>query len=206
MNDEELRRAYRELPKAAPPGSHPEPEQLARIANAEGSEAERLALLEHVLRCPTCGPELDLLRAAGEGARAAHHQMPATRWLALAAVAILVIGLGALALRSRRITPDDDVMRGRAAAMSLIQPESGATLALPIQLTWHAVDGAVSYRVELLSTTGDLIGAWTTRDTTIAVTDSARVRTSSAYDVWVRATLKDRTDLSSPIVRFNVKQ
>jgi hypothetical protein len=206
MNDEELRRAYRELPKAAPPGPHPEPEQLARIANGEGSEAERLVLLEHVLRCPTCGPELDLLRAASEGARAAHRQMPATRWLALAAVAILVIGLGALTLRSRRIVPGDDVMRGRAAAMSLIRPESGATLALPIQLTWHAVDGAVSYRVELLSTTGDLIGAWTTRDTSLAIADSARVRTGGAYDVWVRATLKDRTDLSSPIVRVNVKQ
>lgn len=206
MNDEELRRAYRRSSKASPPGPHPEPELLARIVNGEGAEAERLAVLEHVLRCPTCGPELDLLRAASEGARAAHRQMPATRWLALAAVAILVLGLGALTLRSRRIVPRDDVMRGHAAAMSLIEPESGATLALPIHLTWHAVDGAVSYRVELLSTGGDLIGAWSTRDTALAIADSARVSTSGSYDVWVRATLKDRTDLSSPIVRFNVRR
>ena len=206
MNDEELRHAYQRSANAAPPGPHPEPEQLERIVNGEGSEAERLALLEHVLRCPTCRPELDLLRAASEGARAAHRQMPATRWLALAAVAILVIGLGTLALRSRRMTPRDDVMRGRAAAMSLIEPESGASIALPIHLTWHAVEGASSYRVELLSTSGDLIAAWTTRDTTLAISDSARVSASGTYDVWVRATLKDRTDLSSPIVRFNVKQ
>jgi hypothetical protein len=206
MNDEELRRAYRRSSSATPPGPHPDPEELARIVNGEGPEGERLALLEHVLRCPTCGPELDLLRAASAGARAAHRQMPATRWLALAAIAILVIGLGTLALRSRRMTPGDDVMRGRAAAMSLIAPKNGVTLAPPIRLTWHAVDGAVSYRVELLSTTGDLIGAWTTRDTTLAIADSAHVSTSGSYDVWVRATLKDRTDLSSPIVRFNVTQ
>ena len=206
MNDEELRRAYQRSAKAAPPGPHPEPEQLERIVNGEGSEAERLALLEHVLRCPTCGPELDLLRAAAEGARAAEHRVPATRWLALAAVAILVIGLGTLALRSRRMAPGDDVMRGHSAAMSLIEPESGASVALPIHLAWHAVDGAASYRVELLSTKGDLIGAWTTRDTTLAIADSAHVSTSGSYNVWVRATLKDRTDLSSPIVRFNVKQ
>ena len=132
MNDEELRRAYQRSSKSTPPGPHPEPEELARIVNGEGSEAERLALLEHVLRCPTCGPELDLLRVASEGARAAHRQMPAARWLALAAVAILVIALGTLALRSRRLTPADDVMRGHAAAMSLIAPASGARVSLPI--------------------------------------------------------------------------
>jgi hypothetical protein len=205
MNDEELRRAYRHSSKSAPPGPHPEPEQLERIVNGEGSEPERLALLEHVLRCPTCGPELDLLRAASEGARAAHRQMPAARWLALAAAAILVIGLGTIMLRGRRIAPSDDVMRGHSAAISLIEPASGAVLGSPVRLTWHSISGATSYRVELLSTKGDLIRAWTTRDTTIAISDSARVGASGSYDVWVRATLEDRTDVSSPIVHFSVK-
>jgi len=206
MNDEELRLEYQRSSKAAPPGAHPDPEQLERIVNGEGSEAQRLVVLEHVFQCPTCGPELNLLRAASAGARAAHRQTPVARWLALAAVAILVIGLGGLTLRSRRMTPNADVMRGRVEAMSLIEPASGANLERPIRLTWHAVDGATSYRVELLSTAGDLIGAWTTRDTSLAISDSARVRPSSSYDVWVRATLADRTDVSSPIVRFNVKQ
>lgn len=205
MNDEELRREYQRSPRAAPPGPHSDPEQLERIVNGEGSEAERLLALEHVLQCPTCGPELNLLRAASAGARAAQRQAPVARWLALAAVAILVIGLGALTLRSRRMTPNADVMRGQAEAMSLIEPASGASLERPIRLTWHAVDGATSYRVELLSTAGDLIGAWTTRDTSLAIADSTRVGRSSSYDVWVRATRADRTDVSSSIVRFNVK-
>ena len=206
MNDEELRRAYQRSSKAASPGPHPEPEQLERIVNGEGSEAERLVLLEHVLCCPTCGPELDLLRTAAEGSHAAERRVPATRWLAMAAVAILVIGLGALTLRSRLFTPPQDVMRGHAEAMSLIEPAGGASLALPIDLTWHAVDGATSYRVELLSTAGALLDTWTTRDTTLAITDSAHVGANGSYDVWVRATLKDRTEVSSPIVRFNVKR
>ncbi|HMA01669.1 MAG TPA: hypothetical protein VKP02_04830, partial [Gemmatimonadaceae bacterium] len=91
MNDEELRREYQRSPRAAPPGPHSDPEQLERIVNGEGSEAERLLALEHVLQCPTCGPELNLLRAASAGARAAQRQAPVARWLALAAVAILVI-------------------------------------------------------------------------------------------------------------------
>lgn len=205
MNDEELRREYQRSSRGAPPGPHSEPEQLERLVNGEGSEADRLLVLEHVLQCPTCGPELNLLRAASAGARAAHRQSPAARWLALAAVAILVIGFGALTLRSRRMTPDADVMRGHAEAMALIEPASGATLAAPVRLTWHAVDGATSYRVELLSTTGDLLGAWTTRDTSLAIADSTHVRPSTSYDVWVRATLADRTDVSSPIIRFSVK-
>jgi hypothetical protein len=204
MNDEELRREYRGS-KGEAPGLHPEPEELERIVNGGGSEADRLVLLEHVLQCPTCGPELDLLRAASEGARAAQRHTPAARWLALAAAALLVIGFGALTLRSRRIVPGADVMRGRTAAMSLIEPDSGAILGSPIRMTWHAVENATIYRVELLSTSGDLLGAWTTRDTTLAIPDSAHVVARGSYDVWVRATREDRTDVSSPIVRFSVK-
>ena len=170
-----------------------------------GSEAERLALLEHVLTCPTCGPELDLLRAASEGARAAERRMPASRWLALAAMAILVVGIGALVLRGRSVTPAADVMRGNRRALSLIEPAAGDRIAAPVHVTWHAIDGATTYRVELLSTSGELVAAWNTADTSAAIPDTAHVRANEQYDVWVRATLADRTEVSSPIVRFSVK-
>lgn len=206
MNDEELRREYRRSSVGAPPGTHPEPEQLEQIMSGAGSESERLALLEHVLRCPTCGPELDLLRAANEGARAAERRMPATRWLALAAMAILVVGIGALVLRGRAGTPPADVMRGNRAAMSLIEPAVGDRVPAPVRITWHAIDGATTYRVELLSTSGELVANWNTADTAVSIPDSAHVRANEQYDVWVRATLADRTEVSSPIVRFSVKR
>ena len=206
MNDEELRREYQRSSLGAPPGAHPDPEQLERIVMGAGSESERLALLEHVLRCPTCGPELDLIRAASEGARSAERRMPATRWLALAAMAILVVGLGALVLRGRGVTPTADVMRGNRTAMSLIEPAVGDRVASPVRITWHAIESATTYRVELLSTSGELVANWNTADTTASIPDSAHVRANEQYDVWVRATLADRTEVSSPIVRFSVKQ
>jgi len=206
MNDEELRREYRRASREAPLGTHPEPEQLEQIVNGAGSESERLALLEHVLRCPTCGPELDLLRTANEGARAAERRTPATRWLALAAAVILVIGVGVLVLRGRSTPPAADVMRGRPHALSLIEPEAGERIPAPVHVTWHAIDGATSYRVELLSTSGRLVAAKNTPDTSAAIPDLARVRANAQYEVLVRATLSDRTEVSSPIVRFSVRQ
>jgi hypothetical protein len=206
MNDEELRREYRRSSHGAPPGAHPEPEQLERIVTGAAPEPERLALLEHVLRCPTCGPELDLLRAANEGARAAERRAPASRWLALAAMAILVVGIGALVLRGRSVTPAADVMRGNPRALSLIEPADGESIATPVRITWHAIDDATTYRVELLSPNGELLAGWNTPDTTAAIPDSAHLRANTQYDVWVRATLADRTEVSSPIVRFSVKQ
>ncbi|MDB4909458.1 MAG: hypothetical protein JWO39_281 [Gemmatimonadetes bacterium] len=204
MNDEELRREYQRSASATLPGAHPEPEQLELLLNGDGPEAERLALLEHVLRCPTCGPELDLLRSASEGSRAAERRAPATRWLALAAAALLMIGIGTLTFRGR-VTPAADVLRGKSASVSLIEPFAGASIARPVRLAWHRVDGATSYRVELLSKDGELISTWNTADTAFAIPDSARVAASESYDVWVRATLADRTEVSSPIVRFSVK-
>jgi hypothetical protein len=205
MKDEELRREYKRSSSGTPPGPHAEPEQLERLVNGEGPEPERLVLLEHVLRCPTCGPELDLLRTAAEGSRAAERRAPATRWLALAAAALLVIGFSTLTLRGHRVAPATDVLRGKAESISLVEPSSGASIARPVQLAWHRLAGATSYRVELLSKSGELIGTWSTPDTALAIPDSSHIRANESYDVWVRATLADRTEVSSPIVRFTVK-
>jgi hypothetical protein len=207
MNDEDLRREYQRASRSAPPGPHPEPEELERIVNGEGSEAERLDVLDHVLQCPTCGPELDLLRTAAEGSRAAERRAPATRWLALAAAALLLVGIGTFTLRGRHNgIPSQDVMRGNADAIAVIEPAARSSFALPIHLAWHPVSGASTYRVELLSAKGDLVHAWTTRDTTLVIADSAQVSPGASYDVWVRATRADRTEISSPLVRFSAKR
>jgi hypothetical protein len=206
MNDEELRREYQRSVNTAPIGAHPEPEKLAALVEGGMREEERLALLEHVLRCPTCKPELELLRAAREGARAAERRTTFSPWMAMAAAALLLVGIGALVMRGHRAVVPVDVMRGGGhAAVSVIEPFTGTTVSKPLTLTWHAMDGAHSYSVELLSMQGEVLAAWTTRDTTIAVADSVRVSAGGSYDMWVRAMLSDRTEVSSPVVRFNVK-
>ena len=205
MNDDELRREYQRSASTAPLGAHPEPETLAELVNGEMPEAERLTVLEHVLRCPTCKRDLELLRAANEGARAAERRTLPSRWMALAAVALILVGVGVLVMRGQRVTVPVDVMRGGHAAVSVIEPFADSAVSAPVQLAWHAMDGAQSYRVELLTTQGEVIAAWTTRDTTLVVPDSVRVTANGSYDMWVRAMLSDRTEVSSPVVRFSVK-
>ena len=206
MNDDELRREYQRSASAAPLGTHPEPETLAELVNGEMPEAQRLTVLEHVLRCPMCKPELELLRAANEGARAAERRTLPSRWMALAAAALILVGVGVLVMRGQRATVPVDVMRGGHAAVSVIEPFTGTAVSAPVQLTWHAMEGAQSYRVELLTTQGAVIAAWSTRDTTLVVPDSVHVSANGSYDMWVRAMLNDRTEVSSPVVRFSVKQ
>jgi hypothetical protein len=205
MNDDELRREYQRAGNTTPLGAHPDPDELAALVQGEMPEAKRLALLEHVLRCPACKPELELLRAANEGARAAERRMGPSRWMALAAAVLILVGIGAVVLRGRRPVVPVEVMRGGHAAVSVIEPFTGTTISKPLRLTWHAMDGAQSYSVELLSMKGDVIASWTTRDTTIAVADSVRISANGSYDMWVRAMLNDRTEVSSPVVRFNLK-
>jgi len=204
MNDDELRRAYQRSAAMAP-SPHPEPDGLSELMGGAMPEPERLAMLEHVLRCPTCGPELDLIRAASAGARAAEHRMPQSRWMAFAAAALILVGIGALALRGHRAAVPVDVMRGGHAAVAVIEPASGTTVAAPARLAWHAVNGAQSYRVELLTARGDVIAAWSTLDTALVIPNSVRLRASESYDMWVRATFADRSEVSSPLVRFSVK-
>jgi hypothetical protein len=204
MNDNELRRAYQRSAATAP-GAHPEPDELAELVSGAMPEPARLEMLEHVLRCATCGPELDLIRAASAGARAAEHRMPMSRWMAFAAAALIVVGIGALTLRGHRATVPADVMRGNRAAVAVIEPAAGTTVAVPARLAWHATEGAESYRVELLTTRGEVIAAWSTPDTALVIPDSVRLRANESYDMWVRAMLADRTEVSSPLVRFSVR-
>lgn len=205
MTDEELQRAYQRVSAQAPLGAHPEPERIADLVQGTGREPDRLALLEHVMQCARCRAELDLLRAANEGARSTDVARFPMRWAALAAAAVIVVGVSAIALRQTRPTLATDVYRGQRPAVALVQPAGGATVAQPVHLAWHNITDARNYHVELLSARGDVIAAWNTSDTVLAIPDSVRLDASHSYDVWVRATMADRTELSSPIVRFSVK-
>lgn len=204
MNDDELRREYQRS-RDTPAGSHPDPDELARLASGAMPEPQRLTLLEHVLRCPICGPELDLLRAASAGAQAVRRRMPLPPWMALAAVALILVGVGVLTLRGHRAAGAPDVMRGGHAAVIVLEPAVGASVSAPVRLAWQPAEGALSYRVELLTGRGEVIAAFSTLDTALVVPDSTRLAPGRSYDMWVRAMLSNRTEVSSPLVRFSVK-
>ncbi len=78
MSDERLRQSYDMLLglRAGEPGDRnacPPVEQLQALVHREQDEEVRLALLDHVMACPFCQPEFELLRtvhrASGEAER-----------------------------------------------------------------------------------------------------------------------------------------
>lgn len=113
----------------------------------------------------------------------------------LAAAAVLLpIGIGVGTLRQWRSTPRStaDIVRGApenvagAGSVVPILPAEGDSSAEPVQLVWHAAQGAVRYRVELLGADGALVGGTTTTDT-VFVVPSSLLHSGTDYSWWVRA-------------------
>jgi hypothetical protein len=69
MSDERLRQSYDMLlgvrsGESADRSHCPPVEELQALVHREQEEEARLALLDHVMACPFCQPEFELLRAA----------------------------------------------------------------------------------------------------------------------------------------------
>lgn len=107
------------------------------------------------------------------------------RW-ALAAAAVLVVGLGTVLLLPREPAPL--VVRGSAAAA--VEPASGSALrAAPAHLSWAAIGTATAYRVELYDERAESL--WRSERvaaTRVALPDDLRARLARGTFLWrVRA-------------------
>ncbi len=202
MNDEELHQAYgRTIRSPRDRAACPGPDAIADLAARRGAEATRLAVLDHVMQCAACRRDLDLLLVADRaGARSAR----APRWLAAAAAAIVVVGVGGLGARALLREQAPEVERGGAAAVDPVSPGSGAVVARPVGLTWHAVAGVREYRVEVLAADGTPLWSAATRDTSAAVPESV-VAGSGNYGWWVTGRLADGAAISSAVTAFSVR-
>jgi hypothetical protein len=206
MTDEELRRAYQAAVAARPPGREecPAPEALSALVAREGSEAERLALLDHVMSCAACRREFELLRSVHVASR------PRSTWrfqpLALAASIALLVGLGGAALWTRLVPSGTDTFRGSGAQVELVRPTAGSVVSPPLILAWQPLSGTRTYTVELLATDGRLVRSWTTADTAITLSDSGSPQLPAGdYAWWVRARLPDGSERRSAMVRFQLR-
>jgi hypothetical protein len=205
MTDEELRRAYQAAVATRHAGREqcPAPEALSALVAREGQETNRLALLDHVMGCPACRQEFELLRAVHVAGR----RRPTWRSqpLALAASIALLVGLGGAALWTR-LVPSNDTLRGSGGQVELLHPTSGSVVTSPLLLSWQPVSGARTYTVELLAPDGRLVQTWTTADTSVSVPPSGPSPVASgAYVWWVRAHLPDGSERRSPVVRFELR-
>jgi hypothetical protein len=209
MNDERLRDLYGKAMAHGPgaPGfraaSCVTPEQLLDLVRREGSEESRLRTLDHVMACPSCRHEFDLLRAVEQAGVESGARPPSVRWqwqrmtpIALAASLLLALGV-TIALNRAGERPDQP--RGATGGVTLLAPATQVSAQEPITFVWRPVRHANRYVLELLegSGGGKMVLSRETSDTAM-VLDSTLLQPGAQYQWWVRA-VTPAGELASPL-------
>jgi hypothetical protein len=176
------------------------PEDLLALVRREGPEAERLAVLDHVMGCQECRGELDLLRAIESAGRRSGVgvQVRSTGWRimpwALAASLLLAIGVG-LEIRDR--SGIGDTPRGGSEKLLLLAPPVEVAAGQPITFTWRSLDGVQRYQLEVMDDGGRTVFSQATGDTTLTLA-GGRLQAPASYRWWVRD-LTPGSQLVSPV-------
>lgn len=190
IDDEALRRQVR-VQTAAVPATRaecPSPEALQDAAtDPRGTEAQRV-VLEHLATCEPCRRDFALLRTAHLSAPAAEVRKAVPRWIPALAAASLIVVVSVIATRS-----SDDVVRGVPARAATVQLLAPSRVNSGVQLQWHAVADAVTYRVEVTDRDGNLAYSAETSDTVVV----APALNGESLRWSVEARLLDGTVLSS---------
>lgn len=203
MIDADLRSSYQravEQRRSADRQACPSTDDLEALASKAGAEPRRLATLDHVMKCAACQADFELFRAihrAGKLGRPVFNP----RWYAIAAAAVLVVGVSFFALRDSQ-----PLMRGDSAAAgspALIAPRGEVEVAATF--IWRSVPNATRYYVELLEPGGRVRATAALTDTVWQLPDSVQLRAGEELDWWVRADLSGGREERSPFVRVRVR-
>jgi hypothetical protein len=192
VSDERLREIYAGAMatrgvKAGRTAVCPSPEAVLALVRREGSEDARLATLDHVMSCAECRAEFDLLRSIElAGAQTGAEARPGRRsWLvpaALAASVLLEVMIGRLALPT---APESEVVRsGADGGVTLVAPPPESPAGSPLLFAWHPIPGAPRYRLEVLTSIGEVALEAETADTAITLEGSAGLAPGD-YKWWV---------------------
>lgn len=220
MSEEGLREAYeRALAARGGPGERsacPAPEAILALVRRAGDEERRLAVLDHVMACPACRNEFELLRAIERaGEQATRGEAPAgvgdggaagagrvvghiawRRWVPLAAAAALVLVV-ALGPGRRLWEPRAESVRGGGASLALVAPaDAAATAERTVRFVWRSAPGAEHYTLELLTGGGTLVLSRATPDTILTLPMSPALAPGD-YRWWVTAAAADGSETRS---------
>jgi len=194
MNETRLREIYSGVlaargGKAGRTATCPSPEAVLALVRREWSEDARLATLDHVMSCAECRSEFDLLRSIEQaGVETGARARPGRRnWMvpaALAASVLLAVVIGRFALPA---APESEVVRsGADAGVTLVAPPEESPAGSPILFAWHPIPGVDRYRLEVLTSGGEVALEAETRDTAITLQGAADLAPGD-YTWWVRA-------------------
>jgi len=200
LNDETLRGAYAH--RVHEKGSHrpdcPSPDQILAALRRQGTEAERLDVLDRALKCPECRRELALLDAVSDGGSTEAGGARIHRWrrfvpLALAATVLLAVGIVG-PWRDRA----EPLRSGESGGPALIAPDDASPFTTgQVTFVWRPLAGAVRYTVEIIGADGAVLFAAVTADTTL----TSRVDTipNGEHSWSVRARRDDGTEVRSDL-------
>jgi hypothetical protein len=198
MNDERLGELYRKALAQGSAASGPRgascvtPEQVLALARGEGSEQSRLGTLDHVMACPSCRREFDLLRAVEQAGVDSGARRPRVRWqwqsiapIGLAASLLLALGV---AIGVNRAGESPDLPRGTTGGVTLLAPAAQVAANEPLRFVWRPVRHANRYVLEVLdgSGGGKPVLSRETSDTAL-VLDPTLLQPGTGYQWWVRA-------------------
>ena len=171
------------------------PEGLQDLLDRKGPAEDRLRNLDHVMGCPFCLPEFELLRSVAK-ARPSRTSL----WVTLLAAALTVLIGGAVVWRIEALKQE----RGGEGAITLLGPPADARVSAPPSFAWRPVPGVSDYRVEVLASTGDVVWRWVGKDTTVAVPAGVLPDTSAGYRWEVVAESSSGEQVRSATRRFTV--
>jgi hypothetical protein len=203
MNDERLRALYAELMQARAGAERAvcvTPEAIAALVERSGNETDRLATLDHVMSCPDCSRDFELLRSVDRAGPALVHR-PAFRRRAVGIAATIVLLVTATLFWRTTGNPGPS-FRGSEDAVTLVGPSGDVPADDPLRLVWNRVPDAVRYDVEILDVAGEPVWSVTTMDTLVTVSTGAGLAADQPLRWWVQVTLPDSRTLRSPVSEF----
>lgn len=209
----------------------PDPHVLAALLDRGASVDADRAVIEHVASCAACRrligglgratdvalPQVsDALMAQAMTLGAPDTAAGGMRWwqaAGAAACVLVAVGLWRGTPWQQTDSPDGpvagasatvDEVRGAGPAEppQMLEPRPDAVIgAVPVVFRWTPVEGALQYRVQLLTSGGDIVWTGTTAETSMRFEGPAAV-SGGQYYAWVAAQLPDGRRLQSTIVRL----
>jgi hypothetical protein len=177
------------------------PEQISALVERQSSEAERLALLDHVMSCRACLKEFELLRAIRAAAPRARRSY---RVLAIAATVFLMAGATLVWSTVLRDGQPTDIPRSVSAQLTLVSPVEGATVSAPVRFVWEPVAGASDYEVQVFDAEGIVVFSSTITATTVPLEMEASLA-AGEYRWLVLAEMQDGGQVRAAARRFQVQ-